>query len=120
MTTVGLVVLVLFLFAFLVVFLKFAKLIQSVLAGANVGLFDMLAMSLRMIVEGRINLVQARIDGIQSNDLEAHYLAGGNVPRVVKIIPRTGEPRSRLPDRHGHRPRWPRRPDAVRPASLRR
>ena len=77
--------LVLFLLAFLVVFLKFAKLyIQSVLAGANVGLLDMVAMSLRKvnpatIVEGRINLVQARIDGIQSNDLEAHYLAGGNV-----------------------------------------
>ena len=92
MTTVGLVVLVLFLFAFLVVFLKFAKLyIQSVLAGASVGLFDMLAMSLRkvnpaIIVEGRINLVQARIDGIQSNDLEAHALAGGNVPRVVSAI----------------------------------
>lgn len=90
--TIGLVVLVLLLLAFLVVFLKFAKLyIQSVLAGANVGLFDMLAMSLRkvnpaVIVEGRINLVQARIDGIQSNDLEAHYLAGGNVPRVVNAI----------------------------------
>lgn len=90
--TIGLVVLILFLLAFLVLFLKYAKLyIQSVLAGANVGLFDMLAMSLRkvnpaVIVEGRINLVQARIDGIMSNDLEAHYLAGGNVPRVVNAI----------------------------------
>ena len=90
--TVGLVALVLFLLAFLVVFLKFAKLyIQSVLAGANVGLLDMVAMWLRKvnpatIVEGRINLVQARIDGIQSNDLEAHLLAGGNVPRVVSAI----------------------------------
>ena len=90
--TIGLVVLILFLLAFLVLFLKYAKLyIQSVLAGANVGLFDMLAMSLRkvnpsVIVEGRINLVQARIEGIMSNDLEAHYLAGGNVPRVVHAI----------------------------------
>ena len=90
--TIGLVVLILFLLAFLVLFLKYAKLyIQSVLAGANVGLFDMLAMSLRkvnpsVIVEGRINLVQARIEGIKSNDLEAHYLAGGNVPRVVHAI----------------------------------
>ncbi len=86
------VVLVLFLLAFLVLFLKYAKLyIQAVLSGANVGLFDMLAMSLRkvnptVIVAGRINLVQARIDGISSNDLEAHYLAGGNVPRVVASI----------------------------------
>ncbi|MEO1698381.1 MAG: flotillin-like protein FloA [Planctomycetota bacterium] len=90
--TIGLVVLVLFLLAFLVLFLKYAKLyIQSVLAGANVGLFDMLAMSLRKvnpsrIVEGRINLVQARIDGISSSDLEAHYLAGGNVTRVVHAL----------------------------------
>ncbi len=90
--TVGLVVLILFLLAFLVLFLKFAKLyIQSVLAGAAVGLFDMFAMSLRkvnpaVIVEGRINLVQARIHGIMSNDLEAHALAGGNVPRVVHAI----------------------------------
>lgn len=87
-----LVVLVLFLLAFLVLFLKYAKLyIQAVLSGANVGLFDMLAMSLRkvnptVIVAGRINLVQARIEGISSNDLEAHYLAGGNVPRVVASI----------------------------------
>lgn len=90
--TVGIVVLVLFLLAFLVLFLKYAKLyIQSVLAGAKVGLFDMLAMSLRkvnprVIVDARINLVQARIEGIESRDLEAHYLAGGNVPRVVKAI----------------------------------
>lgn len=90
--TIGLVVLVLFLLAFLVLFLKYAKLyIQSVLSGANVGLFDMLAMSLRkvnpsIIVEGRVNLVQARIDGVASNDLEAHYLAGGNVPRIVHAI----------------------------------
>lgn len=90
--TVGLVVLVLFLLAFLVLFLKFAKLyIQSVLAGANVGLFDMFAMSLRKvnpatIVEARINLVQAGIDNIMSNDLEAHALAGGNVKRVVQAI----------------------------------
>ncbi|MEM8710610.1 MAG: flotillin-like protein FloA [Planctomycetota bacterium] len=90
--TILLVFLVLFLLAFLVLFLKYAKLyIQAVLSGANVGLFDMLAMSLRkvnptVIVQGRINLVQARIDGISSNDLEAHYLAGGNVPRVVASI----------------------------------
>ena len=92
MKVVALVALVLFLLAFLVLFLKYAKLyIQSVLAGANVGLFDMLAMSLRkvnpsVIVQGRINLVQARIEGIDSNDLEAHYLAGGTVPRVVAAI----------------------------------
>ncbi|MEZ6013811.1 MAG: flotillin-like protein FloA [Planctomycetota bacterium] len=88
----GLIALALFLLVFLFLFLKYAKLyIQSVLAGANVGLFDMLAMSLRKvnpttIVQGRINLVQARITDITSRDLEAHALAGGNVPRVVMAI----------------------------------
>ena len=88
----GLVALGLFLLGFLVLFLRYAKLyIQSVLSGAGVGLFDMLAMSLRkvdpaVIVVGRINLVQSRINGITANDLEAHYLAGGNVPRVVSAI----------------------------------
>ena len=68
--TIGLVFLVLFLLGFLVLFLKYAKLyIQAVLSGADVGLFDMLAMSLRkvnptIIVAGRINLVQALINGI--------------------------------------------------------
>lgn len=88
----GLVALGLFLLGFLVLFLRYAKLyIQSVLSGAGVGLFDMLAMSLRkvdpaVIVVGRINLVQSRINGITASDLEAHYLAGGNVPRVVSAI----------------------------------
>jgi len=89
---IALVVLVLFLLGFLVLFLKYAKLyIQSVLAGANVGLFEMFAMTLRkvnpaVIVTARINLVQSRIEGIEASDLEAHYLAGGNVPRVVASI----------------------------------
>jgi uncharacterized protein YqfA (UPF0365 family) len=89
---IGLVFLALLLLVFLFLFLKYAKLyIQSVLAGADIGLFDMLAMSLRKvnpstIVAGRINLVQARITDITARDLEAHLLAGGNVPRVVTAI----------------------------------
>ena len=78
--------------AFLFVFLRYANLyIRSVLTKAGVGLFDMVAMSLRrvapsIIVNARVNLVQARIDDIDKRDLEAHYLAGGNVHSVVRSL----------------------------------
>ena len=80
------------LFGFLFVFLKFAKLyLRSVLTNANVGLFDMIAMRLRkvdpeIIVNARVNLVQARIEEVSVRDLEAHYLAGGNIRRVVTAL----------------------------------
>ncbi|MFT4538412.1 MAG: hypothetical protein ACI841_001699 [Planctomycetota bacterium] len=80
------------LFAFLFVFLKFAKLyLRSVLTNANVGLFDMIAMRLRnvdpeIIVNARVNLVQARIEGVSVRDLEAHFLAGGAIQRVVTAL----------------------------------
>ena len=77
---------------FLFVFLRYVNLyIRSILTRAGVGLFDMVAMSLRrvspsIIVNARVNLVQARITGIDKRDLEAHYLAGGNVVRVVRAL----------------------------------
>ena len=83
----GLVLLV-----FLFVFLRYASLyIRSILTRANVGLFDMFAMSLRrvnpsVIVNARVNLVQARILTVDKRDLEAHYLAGGHVERVVRAM----------------------------------
>jgi len=88
----GLVVLVLFLLVFLILFLKYANLyIRSLLTRAGVGLFDMLAMSLRkvspaQIVNARVMLVQARIAEVDKRDLEAHVLAGGSVERVVRAL----------------------------------
>jgi len=81
-----------FLLVFLFVFLKYANLyIRSVLTGAGIGLFDMFAMSLRkvdpaVIVNAKVMLVQARIEGIERRDLEAHLLAGGRVLRLVQSI----------------------------------
>jgi len=78
--------------AFLFVFLRYANLyVRSILTRAGVGLFDMVAMSLRRvspatIVNARVNLVQARITEIDKRDLEAHFLAGGNVTRVVRAL----------------------------------
>ncbi len=86
------VLLGIFVLVFLFVLLKYANLyLRSVLTKAGVGLFDMFAMSLRkvdptIIVNERVRLVQARIEGISTQDLEAHYLAGGKVQRVVTAM----------------------------------
>jgi uncharacterized protein YqfA (UPF0365 family) len=59
-------------------------------SGAYVGLFTLIAMRLRRvppatIVIARISAVKAGIE-LSVNDLEAHYLAGGNVTRVVNAM----------------------------------
>ncbi|HVL34059.1 MAG TPA: flotillin-like FloA family protein, partial [Burkholderiales bacterium] len=56
-------------------------------SGAYVGLFTLVGMRLRRIppntvVTARISAVKAGLD-LSINDLEAHYLAGGNVVRLV-------------------------------------
>ena len=76
----------------LFVFLRYGNLwVRSVLTNAGVGPFEMVAMSLRRvspatIVNARVNVVQSRISDIDKRDLEAHYLAGGNVDRVVRAL----------------------------------
>jgi len=90
--TVGLIVIVLGGLIVMFIFLRYANLyLQSILTKAKIGLFEMFAMGLRkvkpaVIVNAKIMLVQARIDGIATRDLEAHYLAGGRVNRVVQAI----------------------------------
>jgi uncharacterized protein YqfA (UPF0365 family) len=59
-------------------------------SGAYVGLFTLIGMRLRRvppatIVTARISSVKAGVD-ISINDLEAHFLAGGNVVRVVNAM----------------------------------
>ena len=59
-------------------------------SGAYVGLFTLVAMRLRRVPPG--TLVTARISAVKAgldlplNDLEAHYLAGGDVVRVVNAM----------------------------------
>ncbi len=84
--------------ALLVFFLIFARYfrlwIQSVMTGARIGIFDLLGMTFRkvnptVIVRSKIMAVQAGLGdetGITSRALEAHYLAGGNVPLVIRAI----------------------------------
>src|SRR5262245_32467344 len=82
---VGAVILGILLLIFLFVFLRYANLfVRAYLTKAGVNMLDMVTMSLvrvnpTTIVNARVNLVKARIEGVERRDLEAHYLAGGNV-----------------------------------------
>ncbi len=83
----------------LVVFAVFARFfrlwIQCVTTGAGITIFDLLGMSFRrvnsaLVVRSKIMAVQAGLDesttGITGKALEAHYLAGGNVPQVIRAM----------------------------------
>ncbi|MFN0206822.1 MAG: flotillin-like protein FloA [Planctomycetota bacterium] len=76
----------------LIVFVNYLKLwVRCVFSNANIGLFEMAAMGLRKvnvnsIVDAKITAVQAGIEEITTRDLEAHYLAGGRVDRVVGAL----------------------------------
>ena len=64
--------------------------LQALLSGAKVALLDLLMMRFRkvrpdVIVINRISAKKAGLD-LPTNMLEAHYLAGGNVSRVVRAM----------------------------------
>jgi uncharacterized protein YqfA (UPF0365 family) len=73
------------------IFFSFIRLwIQSLLTGARVGIFDLVGMKLRnvdyaMIVRHKIALVQAGVK-ISTEEMEAHYLARGNVPKTTAAV----------------------------------
>lgn len=89
--------LVLIIFALLVgifvvvIFFSFIRLwIQSLLTGARISIFDLIGMKLRnvdygMIVRQKIALVQAGVK-VGTEDLEAHFLARGNVPKTATAV----------------------------------
>ena len=77
------------------VFARYFRLwIQSLTTRARIGIFDLLGMTFRkvnptVIVRSKIMAVQAGLTddtGITSKALEAHYLAGRNVPLVIRSI----------------------------------
>ncbi len=64
--------------------------IQALVSGAHVGLINIVFMRFRkvppkLIVESKIMAVKAGLE-IPTNDLESHYLAGGDVLRVVQAL----------------------------------
>jgi uncharacterized protein YqfA (UPF0365 family) len=85
------------LFIFALVFFSYGKLwLQATVSNARVSIFSLVGMSLRQvhartIVDAKIMAMQAGVGtdpntGITTRRLEAHYLAGGNVPRVIHAL----------------------------------
>ncbi|MHC4663674.1 MAG: flotillin-like protein FloA [Planctomycetota bacterium] len=78
-------------FIILIVIAMFFKLwLRAYMSNARVSMWDLIGMRLRkvnanVIVQGKIMAVQAGLE-VEVRKLEAHYLAGGNVPRVVTAL----------------------------------
>src|SRR3954462_10773274 len=92
---VGAVILLFILLIVVAVFANYFRLwIQSFLTGAGITIWDLIGMTFRkvnkdVIVKSKIMAVQAGLDddqGITSKSLEAHYMAGGNVPLVIRSL----------------------------------
>jgi len=82
----GIIGLVLFYF----IFSYIALWLQALVSGASVGLLNIIFMRFRkvpakLIVESKIMAIKAGID-ISTDELESHYLAGGNVSRVIQAL----------------------------------
>ena len=80
------------LLVFLGVFASVASLwFRAFMSGAGIGPLQMVVMKLKkvnpqLIVDTRIMSVQAGLDDITTNAMESHYLAGGNVPLVIRAL----------------------------------
>src|SRR3990172_261532 len=88
--TVMLLAVVLVVLTFVLYLVPIPLWIAAWASGAYVGLFTLIGMRLRRVPPGtvvtaRISSVKAGID-ISINDLEAHFLAGGNVVRLVNAM----------------------------------
>jgi uncharacterized protein YqfA (UPF0365 family) len=64
--------------------------ITALFSGVRVGLFDLVFMRIRkvpprIVVDSLITATKAGLQ-ITSNELETHYLAGGNVPNVIRAL----------------------------------
>jgi len=92
------VIAVVVLFVVLIIFAVFANYLrlwlQSFFSRAGITIWDLIGMTFRkvnkdVIVKSKIMAVQAGLDedqGITSKALEAHYMAGGNVPLVIRSL----------------------------------
>ncbi len=89
-TLVGSLIILVAFFVGLAIFLHFVPLglwISAMAAGSSVGIITLIGMRLRRVPPGQIvlPLIKANKAGldVNVNQLEAHYLAGGNVDRVI-------------------------------------
>ncbi len=90
-------ILVFAIFVIALVILNYGKLwLQAFMSNSRVSIYSLVGMSLRQvhartIVEAKIMAMQAGVGtdpktGVTTRRLEAHYLAGGNVPRIINAI----------------------------------
>jgi uncharacterized protein YqfA (UPF0365 family) len=82
-------------------FIPFRLWLAARFAGVAVGIFSLIGMRIRrvppkLIVQGQISSTKAGLD-ISTNDLETHYLAGGNVLQVVTALISADKAGIRLP-----------------------
>lgn len=72
------------------IFVPIGLWISSLAANVKISIFNLIGMKLRRVVPSRIvlPLIKARKAGMNLgvNQLEAHYLAGGNVDNVVNAL----------------------------------
>ncbi len=93
MSTVMVIVLIGILALLIILFFVFVPIglwISSLAANVKISIFNLIGMRLRRVVPSRIvlPLIKARKAGMNLgvNQLEAHYLAGGNVDKVVNAL----------------------------------
>jgi len=90
MAVAGLVFLVIVLIFIAIVITYIRLWLRAFFSGASVSMFNLLGMSLRrvnsnVIVDSRIMAVKAGLR-ITTDELETHYLAGGNILRVIQAL----------------------------------
>ncbi len=77
--------------AVVVLFMHFLGVwVRAFMSGARVSLWSLVGMKLRrippsLIVDGRISVIKAGL-ALDTNDMEAHYLAGGDVNNVIRAL----------------------------------
>jgi uncharacterized protein YqfA (UPF0365 family) len=97
MIIAAMAILIAILFLMVLLLFSYGKLwLQAFVSNARVSIWSLIGMSLRQvhartIVEAKIMAMQAGVGtdpetGITTRRLEAHYLAGGNVPRVINAL----------------------------------
>ena len=91
-TALGVVLAVLLAIGMVVIFgIYFELWLRAYVTRTEIGMASLVLMSLRKIkprtiVEVKLMAVQAGLTHIATNDLEAHYLAGGDVRRVIRAM----------------------------------
>ncbi|MBD1382101.1 flotillin-like protein FloA [Metabacillus arenae] len=90
MLVLGLIVVGIIVLAIFFTFVPIALWISALAAGVKISIFTLIGMRLRRVIPSRVvnPLIKAHKAGlgVQTNQLESHYLAGGNVDRVINAL----------------------------------